>query len=275
MIHKANKSKNKIIKPQVKKQIMKEPIMKQQIIKKQRIKEQESEKQRITDQKVKQQDGISQVFMLGKWQKLPVVSLTATGAYLGSEEQKVLLPGKQVPEGTRPGNTLEVFLYKDSSDRFIATTHTPRITVGEIAPLQVRQITGIGAFLDWGLEKDLLLPFREQTGKLEEGLYYPVALYVDKSDRLAATMWIDKYMKGADPDEKRRQKSLIILQADAENVYIRIRMMGGSLPYSDKADPEVIRRDFGLSKNAFKRAVGVLYKARRLMIQDDGTIELL
>ena len=213
-------------------------------------------------------------FMLGKWQTLPVYSLEHIGAYLGEDGNKVLLPAKQVPSGTRQGDLLRVFLYKDSEDRIIATIHEPLITMGEIAPLRVRQITPIGAFLDWGLEKDLFLPFRQQTEKLEEGLYYPVALYVDKTERLAATMWIDKYLKGSDPDEKRKQKALVKLQADAENVYVRISRMGGHLSYSDKGDPTVIERDFGLSKNAFKRAAGVLYKARRIEILDDS-IELL
>ena len=118
-------------------------------------------------------------FLLGKWQKLPVVSMEHRGIYLGSEKQKVLLPGKQIPPGTKIGDDLEVFLYKDSADRLIATVHHPRITVGEAAPLRVKQITDIGAFLDWGLEKDLLLPFRQQIGTVEEGLFYPVVLYVD------------------------------------------------------------------------------------------------
>ena len=210
------------------------------------------------------------LFMLGKWQVLPVYSLETVGAYLGNAGSKVLLPRKQVPSGTRIGDQLNVFLYKDSSDRLIATVNTPKITVGEVAALEVRQVTGIGAFLNWGLEKDLFLPFRQQTEKPEEGLYYPVALYVDKSDRLAATMWIDKYLTGADPDEKRRKKALVRLQADAENVFVRIRRMGGHLDYNDRAEPEIIERDFGLSKNAFKRAVGVLYKARRVMILENS-----
>lgn len=220
----------------------------------------------------------SSVFMLGKWQKLTVVSIESMGAYLclpdALDGQKVLLPGKQVPEGLAAGDEIEVFLYRDSSDRLIATVHTPAITAGEVAVLQVKQVTPIGAFLDWGLEKDLLLPYRQQTELPKEGFYYPVALYVDKSDRLAATMWIEHHVKTADPDERRRQVSLLHLQADAENVYVRIRQMGGMLDYNDRADAEVIKKDFGLSKNAFKKAVGVLYKARRLAIHEDSIILL-
>jgi len=209
------------------------------------------------------------MFTLGKWQELPVYSNGSIGAYLGDEQQRVLLPAKQVPVGTKPGDVIRVFLYKDSQDRPIATVHEPKLTVGEVACLQVKQITQIGAFLDWGLEKDLFLPFRQQIGKLEEGLFYPVALYVDRSERLAATMWVEKYLHG-DPDDRKKQLSLLKLQADAENVYVRIRRMGGELPYGDKADPDLIMRDFGLSKNGFKKAVGVLYKARRVVIREDG-----
>ncbi|MCF0228303.1 MAG: RNA-binding protein [Parasporobacterium sp.] len=214
------------------------------------------------------------MIMLGKWQTLPVLSVEKIGVYLGTYDNKVLLPRKQVPQDVRIGDEIEVFIYKDSSDRLIATVNTPKVAVGEIAPLRVKQITKIGAFLDWGLEKDLFLPFSQQTGELEEGMFYPVALYVDKSDRLAATMWIDKYIKGSDADDKKKKKSMIRLMTDAENVYRRIERRGGYLDYDDKADPEIIEKDFGLSKNAFKRAVGVLYKARRLVI-NEGSIELI
>lgn len=220
----------------------------------------------------------TEVFMLGKWQTLSVISLDQIGAYLGFQHtdsaevartEKVLLPKKQVPAGIRTGDTIRVFLYRDSRDRIIATTKEPKLSMGEAAVLQVKQVTPIGAFLDWGLEKDLLLPFRQQKGTVEEGMYYPVALYVDKSGRLAATMWVEKYLSSPDPDERRRKLSLLHLQADAENVYRKISRMGGILPYNDRADAEVIQQDFGLSKNAFKKAVGVLYKARRLVILDD------
>ena len=213
------------------------------------------------------------VLMLGKWQDLPVVRMSAVGAYLGGSQEQVLLPKKQVPSGAQPGDIVKVFIYKDSSDRLIATVNRPKITVGEIAALKVKQITGIGAFLDWGLEKDLLLPFGQQTQEVEEGCFYPVALYVDRSGRLAASMWIDKYVTGS-MDEKKKAVSLYRLQADAENIYEKIGKKGGSLPYDDKASPEVIERDFGLSKNSFKRGVGILYKARRLVI-NENSIELI
>lgn len=125
---------------------------------------------------------------LGKKQMLRVVKLVDFGVYLGTEEEKVLLPKKQVPEGTKTGDELEVFLYKDSSDRLIATTAEPALTLGALAVLPVADTGRVGAFLEWGLEKDLLLPFKEQTAMVEKGDKVLVALYVDKSRRLCATM---------------------------------------------------------------------------------------
>ena len=109
-------------------------------------------------------------------------------------EEKVLLPKKQVPEGTKIGDELEVFIYRDSNDRLIATTNEAKLSLGEVALLKVSQVAAIGAFLDWGLEKDLFLPFREQTKQLKEGDECLVALYIDKSDRLCATMKVYTYL---------------------------------------------------------------------------------
>lgn len=117
---------------------------------------------------------------LGEKQILTVVKKVDFGVYLGSDEERVLLPKKQVPEGLEPGDPVEVFLYKDSSDRLIATTNEPKITMGKLAVLEVADVGRIGAFLDWGLEKDLLLPFREQTVKVEKKDRCLVGLYVDK-----------------------------------------------------------------------------------------------
>lgn len=106
---------------------------------------------------------------LGTKKTLMVVKEVEFGVYLGNSQEKVLLPKKQVPEGVEVGDPIEVFLYKDSSDRLIATTNEPKIMLGELAVLTVAATGGIGAFLDWGLEKDLLLPFREQTAPLKKG----------------------------------------------------------------------------------------------------------
>ena len=112
---------------------------------------------------------------LGKKQKLVVVKTVDFGVYLGDrqdagETDRVLLPGKEVPEGTGEGDMMEVFLYKDSSDRLIATTRTPGLMINQVGFLKVAQVTKIGAFLDWGLEKDLFLPFKEQTSKFRPDL---------------------------------------------------------------------------------------------------------
>lgn len=127
-----------------------------------------------------------------------VVNKTDFGVYLGTEEEKVLLPAKFVDEDIEPGDSITVFVYRDSSDRLIATTNEPLITLGEVKTLKVKEVTEIGAFMDWGLEKDLFLPFKEQTVKASEGKAYPVALYVDKSGRLCATMRIYHYLGTTD-----------------------------------------------------------------------------
>lgn len=136
---------------------------------------------------------------LGEKQTLVIVKRVAFGVYLAErgekgQQEKVLLPAKQVPEGAAIGDEIEVFLYKDSKDRLIATTNLPKIMLHEVRLLTVVQVGRIGAFLDWGLEKDLLLPFREQTDKVREGQTVLVALYIDKSSRLCATMNVYEYL---------------------------------------------------------------------------------
>jgi len=129
---------------------------------------------------------------LGEIQKLEVIRKTQIGVYLNTKNSKdkddILLPKSQVPDETEVGDEIEVFVYKDSEDRIIATVRKPMLTVGELAVLKVVENTNIGAFLDWGLEKDLLLPFKEQVGKVIEGDKYLVGLYIDSSNRLCATM---------------------------------------------------------------------------------------
>ena len=270
---------------------------------------------------------------LGTKQKLLVVKKVEFGVYLAEDKNadakdRVLLPGRQVPEGTKEGDELTVFLYKDSSDRPIATTKEPLIMLGETAVLKVKQVTKIGAFLDWGLEKDLLLPYHEQTLRVREGEDCLVALYLDKSSRLCATMKVYPYLLKKSPyqvgDQVRgrvyqisdnfgvfvavddkfsalipareaagkyrpgtvldlrvsevkedgklnvsdRQKAYIQINEDAENVLQIIEEFAGVLPFDDKASPEVIKREFGLSKNAFKRAVGHLLKEGKVEIRD-------
>lgn len=265
---------------------------------------------------------------LGKIQTLMVVKKVEFGVYLGTEKERVLLPKKQVPKDIEVGDPIEVFLYKDSSDRLIATTKHPKIVLGELKVLKVADTGKVGAFLDWGLEKDLLLPFKEQTAKVKKGDSCLVSLYVDKSKRLCATMRVygklrtdspykkDDHVAGiiydksdnfglfvavdnqysalipkrevygsyrvgdrvearvteVKPDGKLdlsvREKALIQMDADAEKVLEAIDNFGGELPFNDKADPEIIKRELGLSKNAFKRAVGRLLKERKIEIKE-------
>ncbi|MCI8523645.1 MAG: S1 RNA-binding domain-containing protein [Lachnospiraceae bacterium] len=139
---------------------------------------------------------------LGEIQTLQVVKKVEFGVYLGdghNKEERVLLPKKQVPEGTQTGDEMEVFVYRDSKDRLIATTNMPKITLGGVSRLKVAQVGKIGAFLDWGLEKDLLLPFKEQTKRVSAGEECLAALYIDKSNRLCATMNVYPYLDTDSP----------------------------------------------------------------------------
>ena len=272
------------------------------------------------------------MFKLGEIQELEVQKILDFGIYLselGLPDERVLLPKKQVPEGTTIGSLMEVFLYKDSEDRLIATTTTPKLTMGQFAALKVVSISSIGAFLNWGLEKDLFLPFKEQEVKVNEGDEILVRLYSDKSARLCGTMkGIYDYLKqdseykkddlvsgrvyefsknfGAfvavddcysalipihedhsqlkigqiiqakvvevKPDGKltltMRERAHIQIDQDVEKVMEIILSNGGKLPFNDKATSELIMEETGLSKNAFKRAVGRLYKERKIEITE-------
>ena len=139
---------------------------------------------------------------LGETQVLTVVKTVDFGVYLGNDEERVLLPKKQVPEGIEVGDPVEVFLYKDSSDRMIATTREPKLTLGKLAVLEVIDVGRVGAFLNWGLEKDLLLPYKEQTERVEKGDRCLVGLYIDKSERLCATMKIYPMLRTDSPYKK-------------------------------------------------------------------------
>lgn len=144
---------------------------------------------------------------IGKRQLLTIVKKVEFGVYLAKEreadpEEKVLLPRKEVPENAQIGDEIEVFLYRDSKDRMIATVRQPKLSLGEVALLPVKENGKIGAFLDWGLEKDLLLPFREQVRKVRPGEKCLVALYLDKSKRLCATMKVYHYLRTDSPYEK-------------------------------------------------------------------------
>lgn len=269
---------------------------------------------------------------LGEKQRLQVVKQVEFGVYLaapdGEDEERVLLPAKQVPEGTGMGAQVEVFLYRDSKDRMIATTNEPLLLMGEVARLQVAEVSKIGAFLDWGLEKDLFLPFKQQTYRVKKGDTPLVSLYIDKSGRLCATMNVYRELRQDSPYEKDarvsgqvyevsdnfgafvavddcysglipkkelygeikpgdivearvtevkadgklnlsiREKAYLQIGEDVEKIMGLIESYDGVLPFTEKASPEVIRRETEMSKNEFKRAVGNLLKNGRIDIID-------
>lgn len=144
------------------------------------------------------------MYNLGDFQTLVIKRFKTNGAYLGIEEIKnekidILLPKKEVLETDKVGDEIEVFIYKDNQARFVATRKVPKISMGRLETLEVMDISKIGAFLDWGLDKELFLPFKEQNMKLEKGRKYLVALYIDKSERLCATMKIRDYLTSDSP----------------------------------------------------------------------------
>ncbi len=137
----------------------------------------------------------NQMLEIGKYNRLEVKKISAIGAFLVSELGDILMPTKYVPEGLHPGEHVKVFVYLDSEDRLLATTLTPKAQVGEFAVLEVKDVTNVGAFLDWGLEKDLLVPFSEQPKPMNKGERHPVRVYLDRSDRIAASAKLSKFLE--------------------------------------------------------------------------------
>lgn len=136
------------------------------------------------------------IIEIGKFNKLEVIKSTPQGLYVGDEIEEILLPTKFIPEGTEIGDHIDVFIYTDSEDRPIATTLVPNIQIGEIAYLKVNDVNKVGAFLDWGIEKDLLVPFREQGEKMEKGKGYLVYMYLDDlTDRLVGSAHINRLLE--------------------------------------------------------------------------------
>jgi uncharacterized protein len=275
-------------------------------------------------------------YALGKRNKLRVVREAPPGLYLdGGEESEILLPGRYISPGTVPGDVLDVFVYLDSEDRLVATTETPRAMVGEFAHLKVVSVaTGIGAFLDWGLAKDLLLPFREQANPVRRGQWLTVGIFLDPtSNRIVATTRLSRHLNRQPPTytegqpvnllitaqtplgynaivenahrgllyhttgaaplvpgqkvqgfvRKLRADGKIDLSLDAagykrveplkDQILRAMQANRGRLAFDDASSPQAIRDTFGVSKNAFKLALGALYKARRIRFLNPG-IEL-
>jgi predicted RNA-binding protein (virulence factor B family) len=271
--------------------------------------------------------------IIGKFNRLTVLRETDIGVVLdGDQLGEILLPCRYAPVSCRPGDELEVFLMLDSEDRLIATTDTPLATVNEFAFLRVVSVTEIGAFLDWGLPKDLLVPFREQKVKMCEGRSYVVRIYFDEvSGRIAASAKLDRYLDQtpARYREGERVELLICNKTDlgykaivngthwgmiffsdifqpiatgqelsgyikqmrpdgkinlslqkpgtrqigdlTDEIVEYLQAHGGFMLITDKSDPDDIYRAFGVSKKNYKRAIGALYKQRRIDFEEGGT----
>jgi len=202
---------------------------------------------------------------LGKIQVLEAIRQTPNGVYLNAREEKssedILLPKNQVPQELKIGDDIEVFVYKDSEDRIIATVKKPKITLGELSVLKVVESTNIGAFLDWGLEKDLLLPFKEQEVEVKKGEEYLVALYIDNSSRLCATMKIYELLSCESPYKSNERVNGIIYSIN--------RLYGYFVAVDNKYHGLI------LDKEAYGNfAVGDKVEARIKKVRTDGKLEL-
>jgi len=200
---------------------------------------------------------------LGEIQTLVVNRMSPIGVYLGPNDsaEEVLLPTKQVPSGTKEMDEIEVFIYRDSEDRMIATTKTPKLVLDQVAPLKVKQVLEIGAFLDWGLPKDLLLPYKEQVVKVIEGQEYMVGLYVDKSHRLCATMRIYDFLRTDSPYQKDDRVQGII--------YSMTNDLGALIAVDQKYNALIPKAElYG------DYTEGDIIEARVTRVRDDGKLDL-
>ncbi|GGX28235.1 CvfB family protein [Aquimarina muelleri] len=269
---------------------------------------------------------------LGVYNTLEIVRERDQGIYLCDDDgDEVLLPNKYVPEQFKIRDELKVFVYLDSAERIVATTLEPYATVKSFAYLKCTNVSDIGAFLDWGLEKDLFVPFKEQASKMRAGSWYLVYVYLDEeTNRLVASSktnafldnslvllspydevdlmashpspqgWnmivnqkhlglvygdeifqkitpgdqIKGYVKKVRPDGKidltLQQHGFRGIEPNAEQILKELEASGGFINLNDKSDPEDIKEVFQLSKKSFKKAIGTLYKARKIAIEEDG-----
>ena len=270
---------------------------------------------------------------IGKYNKLKILRRTPFGIYLGDESgEDVLLPNKYCPEKYKMDDELKVFVYLDHNEKKIATNITPKILLHEFALLQVKDVSVVGAFMDWGMEKDLFVPFKEQRQRMEEGRWYIVYLSIDQStNRLFASNQIEKILQNEEitvtEGEKvdlvvlketdlgftvivnHKHKGLIFeneifkklnigdkltgyikknrddnkldisLQAigyenfndvNAELIYQKLKENNGFLAITDKSAPNEIYATFEISKKAFKKSLGSLFKERKITIEPNG-----
>ena len=277
------------------------------------------------------------MILLGEFQELEIKRLTTVGAYINEQEpqdEDILLPKKYLTEEMTEGSIVNVFVYKDSEDRFVATTQTPMIKMGEFKKLTVKDVSKNGAYLNWGLEKDLFLPYAEQTRRLYKDDVVMVTIYVDKSRRISSTMnlyrylnlnpelevgaWVkgfiydikeemgifvaiegnyngiiplkeihDDYEYGQELDLRvvklrddgkvlvsPRKAALEAMDEDSAKILSLLEEMDGELALSDKSEPDEIKAILAMSKKAFKRAIGRLYKEQKIMILEDRIVTI-
>ena len=272
---------------------------------------------------------------VGAYNELEVVKQLDFGIYLKDGDTEILMPTKWVPQNTKIGDKLNVFVFRDSDDRLIATTVEPYATANTFAFLEAKQVNQVGAFLDWGMDKDLLVPFREQSQRLEPGRSYVVFVYVDEeTNRLTASTKLNRYIENTNIELRdgdivdlliysetdlgfnaiinNRYSGLIYKNEIYEAIRVGDKIKGyvkhvrednkidlslqksgfelvddvkwrilnmmkqneGFLALTDNSSPEEIKAKFQISKKAFKKAVGALYRERLVKITDKG-IELL
>ncbi|PLX31688.1 MAG: RNA-binding protein [Clostridiales bacterium] len=269
---------------------------------------------------------------LGERQSLQILKKTNEGLFLSDsvDGQNVFLPAAETEEEMKAGDSIEVFVYKDNRQNLLSTTKQTRLEMGGIALLSVKSVTDFGAFLEWGLDKDLFLPFKEQRGTIKEGARVLVKLYVDKSGRLCATMkisntlssespfkegdavwgtvydinpemgafiavsnlyhgmvpkremfkifqmgekieaWVDSAREDGKLNLTFRKKAYATMDGDADMLLEELKKNGGFLPFNDSSEPDEIRDRFGMSKRAFNRAVGRLFKQHMIDLEDGG-----
>ncbi len=269
---------------------------------------------------------------IGEYNNLKILRHTSVGLFLGDDDDDVLLPNKYCPEEFEIDDEIEVFVYRDYADRKIATDIRPKIFMNEFALLQVADVSNVGAFMNWGLEKDLMVPFKEQRQKMEVGRWYIVYMDIDtQTDRLYASNKIEKRLQNENLTVNIGEKvELLVFQKtdiglsvivnnkhkglvfdnevfkklnigdringyikkireenkldisiypigynnskdpNCEIIYKSLTNNNGFLNITDKSSPDIIYSKFGISKKAFKKAVGALYKEKKILIQDNG-----
>jgi hypothetical protein len=273
------------------------------------------------------------VIELGKQYRLNVLRQTNDGLILvDDQKEEILLPTNEFSGNFKIGDSLNVFIYRDQNEKKIATTVIPKIWLHEFALLQVASITKVGAFLNWGLNKDLLIPFSEQQQELKEGRWYIVYLDIDETtDRLFGSTYIERQLQNIHITVKEGEKvdllvyqktdlgySVIVnnehkglvfeneifttinigdfikgyvkkirednkldislqpigykkfIDVNSSIIYSKLYESNGYLAVTDKSSPEEIKSLFGLSKKAFKKSIGALYKQKKIMIEKDG-----